>query len=460
LGRRREPVEKLSIVILAAGRGERMVSSRPKVMHGIMAKPMIDYVVERARELNPERVIVVTGFGGEIVETHLEGKGVLFARQAEQRGTAHAVLSAGDLLGNGSILILYGDVPLIERSTLEGFLEASAAQNHISFMTTEVDDPGGYGRVISQGDEILEIVEDNDATPEQRKIRIINTGICIIPQICLPLLRDIKNDNKKGEYYLTDICKVAGKSGIPVRNHFHLPAVEVLGINTRQELLEANLTMKERILEKHMRGGVTFVDRSVYIEEGITIGRDTVILPNTHLTGTTSIGENVSIGPNSVVKNSRIDCNVVIEGFSVVEGAEIAEGARIGPFSRIRPSTFIGKDVRIGNFVEVKNSTLKAGTKANHLAYIGDAEVGTGVNIGAGTITCNYDGKKKHKTFIDDNVFVGSNTELVAPVRVGKDAIIGAGSTITRDVPEGSLAVSRVQQKHIEGYGRKKRCAE
>jgi bifunctional UDP-N-acetylglucosamine pyrophosphorylase / glucosamine-1-phosphate N-acetyltransferase len=192
----------------------------------------------------------------------------------------------------------------------------------------------------------------------------------------------------------------------------------------------------------------------------VIIGRDTVVLPNTHLMGKTSIGECVSIGPNVVVKDSRIDSNVVIEGFAVVDGAEIAEGARIGPFSRIRPSTRIGKDVRIGNFVEVKNSSLEAGTKANHLAYIGDAEVGTGVNIGAGTITCNYDGKKKHKTFIEDNVFVGSNTELVAPVRVGKDAIIGAGSTITRDVPEGSLAVSRVQQKHIEGYGRKKRCAE
>jgi len=308
-----------------------------------------------------------------------------------------------------------------------------------------------------EGNEIKEIVEDADATAEEKAIKEINTGICIIPEVHLPLLKMIEANNKKGEYYLTDICKVAGKQGIAVKGRHHPRSAEVLGINSRRELLEANLTMRDRILYSHMQKGVTLIGKDVYVESGVSIGKDTTLFPNIYLMGKTTIGENVSIGPNTVIKNSRIDDNVQIEGFTVMEGAVVKEGAIIGPFSRIRPTTVLERKVKLGNFVEVKNSTVGSGSKANHLSYIGDSQIGSGVNIGAGTITCNYDGKLKHKTVIEDNVFVGSNTEIVAPVTIGKDAVIGAGTTVTKNVPEGALAVSRTPQKHVEGYGKRKK---
>lgn len=453
-------MNKLIVVILAAGRGERMVSTQPKVTHQIMGKPMIRYVIDRAKELHPENVVIITGYGRDKVEAYLEGQGVLTACQTEQRGTAHAVLSAEEFISDCDVIVLYGDVPLIEGTTLRMFADACAAGKHITFMTTEVDDPGGYGRVITQGDQIVEIVEDIDATSAQRKIRMINTGICMIPRRSFPLLKAISTNNSKGEYYLTDICKIARTKGEPVYNYFHENAREVLGINTREELLEANIAMKDRILHRHLRNGVTFLDNNVYVEDTVTIGRDTTLFPNCFLMGETFIGEGVSIGPSVIIRDSRLQNSTTIEGFVVMEGAEVGEGARIGPFCRIRPNTVVGKNVRVGNFVEVKNSVLREGTKANHLTYIGDSDIGMNVNIGAGTITCNYDGRKKHRTVIDDNAFVGSNTELVAPVKIGKNAVIGAGSTITKDVPAGALAVSRVHQKQIEGYARKKRCVE
>jgi bifunctional UDP-N-acetylglucosamine pyrophosphorylase/glucosamine-1-phosphate N-acetyltransferase len=327
-------------------------------------------------------------------------------------------------------------------------------------MTTDVENPAGYGRIIMKKDLIERIVEDVDASPAQKKIKRINTGICAIPGSLFPLLKEIKADNKKGEYYLTDICKIAHQKGIVVKGYHHDKPSEVLGINSRKELLEANITMKDRILDGHMNNGVTLLDRNIYIESGVVIHKDTVISPNTYIMGKTVIGEGVSIGPNVQINNCVISDRVIVEGFVVMEGAEVEEGARVGPFSRVRPKSLLRKGVKVGNFVEVKNSVIGEDSKASHLAYIGDTEIGKDVNIGAGTITCNYDGKKKHKTIIEDNVFVGSNTELVAPVRVGKYAIIGAGSTVTRDVPEGALAVSRAPQRHIEGYGRKKQCAE
>jgi bifunctional UDP-N-acetylglucosamine pyrophosphorylase/glucosamine-1-phosphate N-acetyltransferase len=303
-------------------------------------------------------------------------------------------------------------------------------------------------------------VGEIDANPAERKIKRINTGICAIPGRLFPLLKEIKADNKKDEYYLTDICKISQQKGIIVKGYHHGRSSEVLGINSRKELLEANITMKDRILDNHMKNGVTLIDRTIYIESNVTIEKDTTIFPNTFIMGKTQIGEGVSIGPNSFIRNSILHNGVIIEGFIFMEGAELEEGVRVGPFSRIRPTTLLKKGVKVGNFVEVKNSILDEGSKANHLSYIGDAEIGKDVNVGAGTITCNYDGKKKHKTIIEDKVFVGSNTELVAPVRIGKFAVIGAGSTITKDVPEGALAITRAQQRHIEGYGRKKQCAE
>jgi bifunctional UDP-N-acetylglucosamine pyrophosphorylase/glucosamine-1-phosphate N-acetyltransferase len=451
---------QLSVVILAAGKGERMLSNKPKVMHEIMGKPMVGYAIERAEELSPTNTVVVLGYGKEAVEGYVKGYGVTCALQKGQKGTAHALLSAEKFVKGQDVLVLYGDVPLLERSTLEGFLNFFRKANTVTFMTTDVENPAGYGRVLMKRDRIEKIIEEIDASPEERKIKRINTGICAIPGRLFSLLKLIKADNKKGEYYLTDICNIAQQKGIVVKGYHHGRSSEVLGINSRKELLEANVTMKDRVLDGHMKNGVTLLDRNIYIESNVIIQKDTTIFPNTYILGKTRIGEGVSIGPNVLIRDCVIDDGVSIEGFVVMEGAELEESVRIGPFSRIRPATLLKKGVQIGNFVEVKNSVLDQGSMANHLAYIGDTEVGKDVNIGAGTITCNYDVKKKHKTIIEDNVFVGSNTELVAPVRVGKYAIIGAGSTITRDVPEDALAVSRAQQRHIKGHGRKKQCAE
>ncbi len=447
----------LNIVILAAGKGERMVSAKAKVMHKIMGTTMIGHVVERAGELSPENIIVVVGHAKEQIEEHLKDRNVRFALQAEQKGTAHALLTTEGLLKDGPVLVLYGDVPLIRTDTLKSFLDSFEKSGDITFMVTDVANPTGYGRVVIEGERIRRIVEEKDATDDERLIRTINTGICIIPRTAFEFLKAITPDNRKNEYYLTDICTVAEKQGKSVGVYHHGEASEVLGINTRKELMEANIAMKDRILDGLLAKGVTFLDRSVYIDARVTIGRDTVVSPNCHIYGNTTIGENVTIGPNSVIKESTLKDNVEVEGFVSIDGAVIEEGAKVGPFSRLRPTTSIGKNVHIGNFVEVKNSTLDEGTKANHLAYIGDSEIGRAVNIGAGTITCNYDGKKKHRTVMEDNVFIGSNAALVAPLKIGRNAVIGAGSTITKDVPENALAVTRAPQKHIDGYGRRKK---
>ena len=413
-----------------------------------------------AQELSTAKTVVVLGYGREVVEGHVKGYSVTCAFQKDQKGTAHALLSAEKFVKGHDVLVLYGDVPLLEQSTLEDFLNFFRKADTITFMTTDVENPSGYGRVVMKRERIEKIIEEVDASPEERKVKRINTGICAIPGRLFPLLKLIKPDNKKGEYYLTDICKIAQQKGMVVKGYHYGRSPEVLGINSRKELLEANITMKDRVLDGHMKNGVTLLDRNIYIESNVVIEKDTTIFPNTYILGKTRIGEGVSIGPNVIIRDCIIDDGVSIEGFVVMEGAELQKEVKVGPFSRIRPTTLLKKGVKIGNFVEVKNSILDEGSKANHLAYIGDTEIGKDVNIGAGTITCNYDGKRKHKTIIEDNVFVGSNTELVAPVRIGKFAVIGAGSTITKDVPEGALAITRAQQRHIEGYGRKKQCAE
>ncbi|MGD0232079.1 MAG: bifunctional UDP-N-acetylglucosamine diphosphorylase/glucosamine-1-phosphate N-acetyltransferase GlmU [Syntrophorhabdales bacterium] len=455
-------MELLNCVILAAGKGTRMRSKTPKIAHPIMGRPMIRYVVETAQSLLPQRVVVVTGHGKTLVEDCLDGAGVAFAHQAEQKGTAHALLTAEDLLGPGDILVLYGDVPLIRASTLHAFIESFRKSEGIAFMTTEPERPDGYGRVIlDDSGRIIDIVEESEATDDVRQVRVINTGLCMIRRDLLPLVAAVSPDNTKGEYYLTDICTHARRHGITVAAFAHGDAVEVLGINTRRELLDANLAVRHAILDRHMDNGVTMADRSPYIEADVTIGPDTVISPYCYITGRTEIGQDVFVGPHVVIKDSVLEDGVSIEGFTSLDGVRAGQGAKIGPFTRIRPKTVLKRNVKIGNFVELKNATIGEGSKASHLSYIGDAEVGSGVNIGAGTITCNYDGKHKYRTTIEDGVFVGSNTELVAPVTVGKDAFIGAGSTITRDVPEGALAITRVKQRHIEGYSaRRKKCAE
>jgi bifunctional UDP-N-acetylglucosamine pyrophosphorylase/glucosamine-1-phosphate N-acetyltransferase len=454
-------MERLNCVILAAGIGKRMRSRIPKVAHPIMGRPMVRYVAQTAASIGAEKVIVVTGHGRDAVEACLEGAGVTFAHQAEQLGTAHALLATESFLSPGDVLVLYGDVPLIRPSTLAAFIEFFRRSEGICFMTTEVGDPSGYGRVIADDrGGIVDIVEDSDATGDVRKIKAINTGICMIRGDLLPLVRSVKPENSKGEYYLTDVCKTASAAGIKARAFLHPEAAEVLGINTRKDLLEAGLTVRNAILDRHMESGVTIMDRSAYIEADVAIGPDTVVYPSCYLMGRTEVGRDVFIGPHVVIRDSFIADGVSIEGFSSLDGARVGQGVRIGPFSRLRPNTVLAERVHIGNFVELKNTNMGEGSKANHLTYLGDADIGAGVNIGAGTITCNYDGKRKHRTAIGDGVFVGSNTELVAPVKVGKDAYIGAGSTITRDVPEGALAVTRARQKHIGGYARRKKCAE
>ncbi len=329
-------MKRLNVVILAAGKGERMLSRKPKVMHEIMGKPMIGHVVERAQELSPSRVVVVTGFGREMVEAYLKGSKVDVSVQAEQKGTAHALLSAEKFIDRGDILVLYGDVPLIEISTLRNFLSFYMTFNTVSFLTTKVDDPKGYGRVIMETEDITEIVEDADATDDEKKVDEINTGICIIPEECFQLLKLIKPDNKKEEYYLTDICKVAKNRGLKIKGCHHDKAAEVLGINSKKELLDANIVMRERMLEKHMQKGVTFLDKNVYIESNVVIGRETTIFPNCCLFGNSVIGNDVVIGPNTVIKNSKINDNVSIEGYSIIEGAEVEMDAFIEAFSRIK----------------------------------------------------------------------------------------------------------------------------
>lgn len=319
----------LSIVILAAGKGERMLSAKPKVMHEILGKPMVGHAIERALELKPTNIVVVLGYGRDVVAEYVKPRGVQCALQKGQKGTAHALLSAEKFVQGHDVLVLYGDVPLLEGSTLEGFLNFFYRVRTVTFMTTDVDNPSGYGRVVMKQDRIEMIVEEIDATPAQRKIKRINTGICAIPAKYFSLLKEIKADNKKAEYYLTDICRVAKEKGIVVRGFHHGVAPEVLGVNSRKELLEANITMKDRILDYHMKNGITFIDRNIYIEGDVTIQKDTIIFPNTFLLGQTRIGEGVFIGPNTLIRDCVIEDGANIEGFVCIQGAEYGPGANI-----------------------------------------------------------------------------------------------------------------------------------
>jgi len=349
-------MKQLSIVILAAGKGERMLSSKPKVMHEIMGKPMVGHVIERAQELLPTKTVVVLGYGKDQVEGYVKGFNVNTAFQKGQKGTAHAVLSAGKFVNGHDILVLYGDVPLIESSTLKGFIRFFQEAGTVTFMTTDVENPTGYGRVLMKKDCIEKIVEEIDASPSERKIKRINTGICAIPGHLFPLLKEIRSDNRKGEYYLTDIYKIVQQKGLDVKGYHYKKSSEVLGINSKSELLDANIIMKDRILDGHMKNGVILLDRNIYIEEGVVIGKDTVIYPNSYISGKSRIGEGVSIGPNSFIRDSIIHDGVVIDGFAFIEGAEIEEEGRIGPCARIRPKTRIRKGAVVDNCVEEKKA--------------------------------------------------------------------------------------------------------
>ncbi|WP_298037371.1 bifunctional UDP-N-acetylglucosamine diphosphorylase/glucosamine-1-phosphate N-acetyltransferase GlmU [uncultured Desulfuromonas sp.] len=454
--------QNLAAVVLAAGKGTRMRSGRSKVLHPVAGRPMVRYPVELARSLGCDPAVLVVGHGAEEVQSALAGEDVRFALQAEQLGTGHALLCAEQALDGfaGTLLLLCGDVPLLRRQTLERLLAYHRSQGAaVTVLTAEVPEPHGYGRIVRDGDQVLRIVEEKDATPKEKTIHEINTGIYAFeaPRV-FDALRRVGSDNAQGEYYLTDVLEVTRSAGEAVRALAAADAVEIMGINDRVQLARADRLMRRRINEELMRGGVTIVDpEATYIEAGVEIGRDTIVHPGAHLRGATRIGRFCEIDPGAVVTDCVLGDEVHIKAGSVLSESQIGAGTDIGPMAHLRPGTVLTGGNKIGNFVETKKAVIGEGSKASHLTYIGDAEVGADVNIGCGTITCNYDGVAKHKTVIEDGVFVGSDTQFVAPVRIGRGSLIGAGSTITKDVPPDSLALSRAEQKIIEGWALRKK---
>ncbi len=444
----------VSAVVLAAGKGTRMRSQIPKVLHRLGDRAIIDYPLGRLQGLC-EQIVVVLGHQWDKVKDYLTHRyrGLEFVVQKEQLGTAHAVMTAMGKVRGDKVLVLPGDMPLISRESLKKLIELSG-DNHCVLLACVLEDPTGYGRLVTSGCEVEAIVEESEATPEERRIRLVNTGVyCFHRDVLEELLPLIKNDNAKGEYYLTDMVALMKERGYRCI-YIEVPSHEGMGINSRKQLAEVYRVMGELRARRLMEKGVTVLDpNNTHIGEDVEVGEDTVIYPYTFIEGKTTIGRNCTIGPFCVVRDCQIGDGVTINSHCVLEGARLEDGVSVGPFARLRPETVLKRNSRVGNFVEVKKSVIGENSKANHLAYIGDATVGKDVNIGAGTITCNYDGVKKHPTIIEDGVFIGSDTQLVAPVKVGRGSLIGAGSTITKDVPPDSLAVTRAPMRVIEGKG-------
>jgi bifunctional UDP-N-acetylglucosamine pyrophosphorylase/glucosamine-1-phosphate N-acetyltransferase len=452
----------VATIILAAGKGTRMKSEVVKVLHPLLGLPMLSYPIALSLNgIKAEKTIVVVGYQADRIKERFKNPQIQFVLQEEQQGTGHAALQAIPYLKTftGTALILCGDVPLVKADTLRAFMGAFEESHSIlSVLTTIVEDPFGYGRILRSPEGWLEkIVEEKDASEKERSIREINTGIyCVKVPFLIEGLGEIGKDNAQGEYYLTDLVEIAKKKGLRCSAHIVSDPVEVMGINTRVDLAMANEVLRLAKLKDLMLSGVTMVDpKTTYVDQAVEVGKDTLLYPNCHLQGRTKIGERCIIEPNSKVSDSTVGNDVTIRSNSVITESNIGEGASIGPFSHLRPLSDVKAKASIGNFVEVKKSVIGKGSKANHLAFIGDSTVGEEVNIGAGTITCNDDGFEKHQTIIGDRVFVGSNVELVAPVKVGKDSMIGAGSTVTKDVPVGALAISRTKQKNIRGWSKK-----
>lgn len=456
----------LEVVVMAAGKGTRMKSSLPKVLHRLAGRAMVRHVLDTVETLQPARVVVVTGHGAEAVEAHLGSHALAaagrlqFARQMPQLGTGHAVQQAAPLLcDEGVVLILNGDVPLIEADTLVRLVQASAGERLV-VLTVVLDDPSGYGRIVREGEAVQAIVEHKDASPEQRAIREINSGILAVPARHLKgWLARLRNDNAQQEYYLPDIVALAVADGVEVLGLATDDEVQVAGVNSPQQLAALERACQRRQAEALMAQGVRLADPARLDVRGrLQCGTDVEIDVNCVFEGEVSLGEGVRIGANCVIAQARIAAGAVIHPFSHIDGeklgVEVGEGALIGPFARLRPGARLGAEVHIGNFVEVKNATLAAGAKANHLAYLGDATVGERVNYGAGSITANYDGANKHRTVIEADVHVGSNCVLVAPVTLGAGGTIGGGSTITKDTPPGALSVSRARQLSVPNWQR------
>ncbi len=439
-----------------------MKSELVKVLHPLLGLPMLSYPIELSLSgIKAEKTIVVVGHQADRIQEVFKNFKIDFASQEEQLGTGHAVLQAIPFLQSfpGTVLILCGDVPLVKVETLRSFIDAyKENESTLSVLTAVVEEPFGYGRVLRNSEGWLEkIVEEKDASKEEKMVREINTGIfCVKAPFLMEGLREIGKENAQGEYYLTDLVEIAKKRGLRCSAHIVVDPVEVMGINTRVDLAVANEKLRLEKLRDLMLSGVTIVDpKTTYVDRTVEVGRDTLLYPNCHLQGKTRIGERCIIETSSKVSDSIIGNDVTIRSNSVITESKIEEGASIGPFAHLRPLSEVKTKAKIGNFVEVKKSVIGKGSKANHLAYIGDSFLGEDVNIGAGTITCNYDGFEKHQTIIGNRVFVGSNVELVAPVKVGNDSSIGAGTTVTKDVPEGALAISRVKQKNIKRWNKK-----
>lgn len=445
-------------VILAAGEGTRMKSKLYKVLHTVCGKPMIQHVVDEATRLGTDRVVTVVGRGADAVRQQL-GDAVEFAIQKEQLGTGHAVMQAESQLAEaeGTTVVLYGDTPLITRDTIQSLIEDHEKHGaKATILTTVAEDPYGYGRVIRTNDGTVErVVEEKDASSEEKKINEINTGIyCFDNRSLFKALKEVNNDNAQGEYYLPDVVGILKGQNESVRAYQTVDSTETFGVNDRVQLAQAERIMRKRINEQHMRNGVTFVDpEATYISVDVVIGSDTVVYPGSYLSGETEIGTDCVIGPDTEIKNATVGHETVIRK-SVVHDSLVGNGVKIGPFAHIRPDSEIGDETKIGNFVEIKKSQIGKGSKASHLGYIGDAEIGENVNFSCGAITVNYDGRKKHLTTIGDGAFIGCNTNLIAPVTVNKNAFVAAGSTITDTVPEEALAIARSRQTTKEHYMR------
>lgn len=453
---------ELAVVVMAAGQGKRMKSATPKVLHQVGGRPMLDYVLRAAETLGASRMVVVVGHGGEAVADWV-GRRAAIVSQEPPRGTGDAVRCALAQVpeSTGTVIILSGDTPLVRGETVRGLFEAHRRSGAaVTLAAIELDEPAGYGRVVGGEDgRVVGVVEERDATPDQRAIRLVNGGVYAMDATFLRAALDaIKPDNAQGEYYLPDVIAVAVARGLGVRAVTVDPE-DVLGANTRAELARLEGVMRERIRRAWMAEGVTLLDPArIWIDDGVTIGPDTVIAPGAWLEGKTVVGSGCRIGPGSHVINSRLGDRVMVKDGCVIEEAIIEDGASVGPFAHLRPGAVLRRDARVGNFVELKQTELGVAAKANHLSYLGDATIGRGVNVGAGTITCNYDGEKKSRTVIEDDVFIGSDSQLVAPVVIGKGSIVAAGTTVTENVPPGALVIGRVRQTIKKGWAAKRRA--
>ena len=444
----------LEILVLAAGQGKRMRSSLPKVLHPLAGRPLLAHVLDTARELSPRKIVVVHGHGAEQVKAAFPEKDIEWALQADRLGTAHAVMQAMPRVSaDADVLLLYGDVPLVRAATLKRLLEA--ARDGLAVLTAELDDPAAYGRVVRDtSGEVTRIVEQRDASAAERAIREINAGFYALSARRLSAwLKKIDNRNAQKEYYLTDLVSLAVGEGVPVIAVKAEHAWEAAGVNSKAELARLERQHQGIVSGKLLESGVTLADPArIDVRGSLECGRDVAIDVNCVFEGRVTLGERVRIGPNCVIRNCTLQADTEVLAFSHLEDSEVGERCRIGPFARLRPGAQLAEEVHIGNFVEVKASRLGAGSKANHLTYLGDSDVGARVNVGAGTITCNYDGAAKHRTVIEDDCFIGSDATLVAPLRIARGSYIGAGSTINKDTPAGQLTVARARQVSIPAW--------